>query len=321
MKQQITAGFAILIAALLSADNALAKSAARKVNSRSSSVVTTADAGNDATKPGEIDWIRVLPAERLVNQDVVSSDRRFLGQIDSIMLDVATGDVVYVIVSSENDYLAIPFRALALRGWQDGRSIRVDETYQRVLRNSPHTGGTRMSEDLGDPKDIARTNRAFGVPTPYGYVVPPNPDRDILPNRYLLVRPRNIGALQMERDAKNKDASPAREIRGRQVARADGQPIGEVEYIMLDLEAGRIAYLLLSSGSFLGLGGEWIPVPPEAVEWSPEKETAILKKGVKRTALAPLQRSEPPGFIRRSQLEALYQRFDVTPYQQQSRLD
>jgi sporulation protein YlmC with PRC-barrel domain len=321
MKQQLNAGLAILIAGLLSADHALAKSATRKAGVKSSTVMTKPDPGYDATKQGEINWIKVLPAERLVNQEVVSSDGRFLGQIDSIMLDVATGDVVYVIVSSEDDYLAIPFRALALRGWQDGRSIRVDETYQRVLRNSPRTAGSRISEDLGDPKDIARANRAFGVPTPYGYVLPPNPDRDMLPNRYLLVRPRNMGALQAERDAKGKDAAPAREIRGRQVVRSDGQLVGEVEYVMLDIEAGRIAYLLLSSGDFLGLGGEWIPVPPEAVEWSPEKDMAILKKDVKRTALVPLQRSEPPGFIRRSQLEALYQRFDVPPYQQQSRLD
>jgi sporulation protein YlmC with PRC-barrel domain len=159
-------------------------------------------------------------------------------------------------------------------------------------------------------------------------VVPPDPNRETLPNRYLLIRPRNIAAFEARQDARQEangaggaDTARAEEIRDRVVLGADGKPVGTVDYVMLDIKAGRIAYLLLSSGDFLGLGGEWVPVPPEALSWPPDKETAVLKNGLKRSALKPLQRSELPNFIRGAQLEALYQRFDVAPYQQQSQLE
>lgn len=316
MKQKLRAGITILVAGILVADIASARSSAKgNVSSAKPAIGQDAKSGRN-----EIEWIKVLPAERLIDQDVVSSDGRSLGRIASVMVDVASGDVVYVIVSADRDQLAIPFRALELRGWRDGQLIRVDETYRRVLRNSPRTAGGQV-EDIGDRKRIARTNRAFGVPSPYGYVMPPNPDRETLPNRYLLVRPRSLGAFEAGEDAKSADTARAEHIRDRKVLRADGQPVGDIDYVMLDIEAGRIAYLLLSSGEFLGLGGEWIPVPPEALEWSPDKETPFLRKGVKRSALKPLPRSELPSFVRRSQLEALYERFEVTPYESQSRLE
>lgn len=320
MKHRLAVSFVLFTAGILSADIACARSAGRKGHN-APAVVSAVGLQDAEAKRSEIEWIKVLPAERLIDQDVVSADGRSLGHIDTIMLDVASGDAVYAMVSSGDDDLAIPFRALELRGWRSGGAIKVDDTYRRILRNSPRISGSGIDENLGDPKRIARTSRAFGVPTPYGYVVPPNPDRETLPNRYLLVRPRNIGALEARQDTRGADAARADEIRGRKVLH-EGKSIGEVDYVMLDIEAGRIAYLLLSSGDFLGLGGEWIPVPPEAIAWPSDKETPVLKEGMKRSALKPLQRSELPGFVRRSHLEALYQRFDVKPYrQQQSRLE
>jgi hypothetical protein len=96
----------------------------------------------------EAEWIRVAPAEELVDEDGVSSDGRPVGRIDSVMLEVTNGDVVYVLISAGEDYLAVPFRALDLGVWRDGQPIRINQTYQQILKNSPRTAGTLREPEV-----------------------------------------------------------------------------------------------------------------------------------------------------------------------------
>jgi hypothetical protein len=71
----------------------------------------------------------------------------------------------------------------------------------------------------------------------------------------------------------------------------------------------------LSSGGFLGIGNDWLPVPPEAVSWSQEKEAFVLNdNNVKPTAMQVLHKTELPSHVNRSQLDALYSRFNLKPY-------
>jgi hypothetical protein len=52
--------------------------------------------------------------------------------------------------------------------------------------------------------------------------------------------------------------------------------MGEVDHLMIDTSSGRVAYVLISRGGFLGYGGEWLPVPFEVLSWSPKSETVNL---------------------------------------------
>jgi sporulation protein YlmC with PRC-barrel domain len=107
----------------------------------------------------------------------------------------------------------------------------------------------------------------------------------------------------------------AQDIRGSDVQRSNGDTLGEIDQVMIDPSRGRIAYLLLSSGGFLGIGNDWLPVPPEAVSWSPDKNAYVLNdKNVKPAAMQVLHKTDLPGEVQRSQLEALYQRFNLRPY-------
>lgn len=56
------------------------------------------------------------------------------------------------------------------------------------------------------------------------------------------------------------------------IKNAEGDTLGEVHDVVLNLRDGEIAYLLLASGGFLGIGEKYLPVPYEALYYNPEKE-------------------------------------------------
>jgi sporulation protein YlmC with PRC-barrel domain len=53
----------------------------------------------------------------------------------------------------------------------------------------------------------------------------------------------------------------------------DGDTLGEVHDVVLNLQNGRIAYVLLASGGFLGMGEKYLPVPYEALYYNPDGGT------------------------------------------------
>jgi sporulation protein YlmC with PRC-barrel domain len=50
-----------------------------------------------------------------------------------------------------------------------------------------------------------------------------------------------------------------------------GEQLGKVEGFGIDPEQGRIAYVVLSFGGFLGFGDKWFAVPWEALEFAQDE--------------------------------------------------
>lgn len=68
----------------------------------------------------------------------------------------------------------------------------------------------------------------------------------------------------------------ATSIVGDKVINANGDDLGKIEEIMLDLDFGRISYAVLSFGGFLGLGDKFFALPWDALQLDAEKEAFIL---------------------------------------------
>lgn len=60
-------------------------------------------------------------------------------------------------------------------------------------------------------------------------------------------------------------ASPAQDVRGKQVLDRHGEEIGTVDDLMLDDREGHIRFLQVSSGGILGFGAKHLLIPTEAV--------------------------------------------------------
>jgi sporulation protein YlmC with PRC-barrel domain len=69
---------------------------------------------------------------------------------------------------------------------------------------------------------------------------------------------------------------PATTILGNKVVNTEGEQLGSLKELVIDLEDGRIAYAVLSFGGFLGLGDKLFAIPWESLTLDTEEHTFIL---------------------------------------------
>src|SRR5579862_416574 len=86
------------------------------------------------------------------------------------------------------------------------------------------------------------------------------------------------------------DVAPAKKtVIGSKVVNAQNEDLGQIEDVVLDVEAGRVAYAILSFGGFLGIGDKYFAVPWEAFRFDVTDKRATLN--VDKTIL-----ENAPGF-------------------------
>jgi sporulation protein YlmC with PRC-barrel domain len=62
---------------------------------------------------------------------------------------------------------------------------------------------------------------------------------------------------------------------GYRIKSPQGEDLGKLEEIMIDMEAKRIAYAVVSFGGFLSLGDKWAPVPWEALTFKSDEKLLL----------------------------------------------
>jgi hypothetical protein len=110
----------------------------------------------------------------------------------------------------------------------------------------------------------------------------------------------------------------ASELRGAEVVASDGSEIGEIEQLMIDVDRGRVAYVTIAQGGFLGLGETLKPVPLQALDWQAPETLRLRVPKSELDKMPKLTGDDVPNMVRRSHLEELYQQFGLRPYWQQS---
>jgi hypothetical protein len=63
---------------------------------------------------------------------------------------------------------------------------------------------------------------------------------------------------------------------GTPVKNLQDEKLGKVENLLVDLPAGRIVAIIVSSGGFLGIGDELSAVPPTALRFTADRDTLQL---------------------------------------------
>jgi sporulation protein YlmC with PRC-barrel domain len=77
----------------------------------------------------------------------------------------------------------------------------------------------------------------------------------------------------------------ASNIIGRNVVDRQWRELGDVDYLMMDMQGGNVRYALIGEGGFLGMGEDLIPVPWRALEFSPQ--TLRLNKSLAELRSVP----------------------------------
>ncbi len=74
---------------------------------------------------------------------------------------------------------------------------------------------------------------------------------------------------------------------GSKVVNQQNEDLGKIEDIAIDVEAGRIAYAVLSFGGFLGMGDKYFAIPWEAFRFNVTDKRAVLNVDKKLLDNAP----------------------------------
>jgi sporulation protein YlmC with PRC-barrel domain len=76
-------------------------------------------------------------------------------------------------------------------------------------------------------------------------------------------------------------------LEGDDVVNRQGEKLGKIDEIMLDVPTGRIAYAVLASGGILGLGDKLFAIPWRSLTLDPENKCFILDIAKDRLEQAP----------------------------------
>ena len=99
------------------------------------------------------------------------------------------------------------------------------------------------------------------------------------------------------------------------VRNSSGEQLGQIRDVIVDAEAGCIAYAVLSFGGFLGLGKRLFAVPWRALAFDPADETLYLDVTRKQLEEVPAFDSDDwPDVSDRRWGTEVHQFFDQKPY-------
>lgn len=108
----------------------------------------------------------------------------------------------------------------------------------------------------------------------------------------------------------------AQTIIGEAVVNRQNESLGKIHGLMIDAKEGRIAYAVLSSGGFLGVGNKLFAMPWDALEFSNTEHKLILDVDKEKLEAAPGfdQDEEWPDFADRSWGRKVYDYYGSEPY-------
>ena len=111
------------------------------------------------------------------------------------------------------------------------------------------------------------------------------------------------------------DATKASDLMGMAVKNDQGEKLGKVDNLMVDLQSGRIVAVVVSSGEFLGMGGELSAVPPASLSLSADRSTLRLDTTKEMLAAAPhFKGNQWPDFNQPTYSDSVYRAYRMEPY-------
>lgn len=102
---------------------------------------------------------------------------------------------------------------------------------------------------------------------------------------------------------------------GNTVYSSDNVNVGDIKDIMLDVSSGRIAYAVLSSGGFLGIGGKLLAVPWNALTLDTDRKAFILSIPAEIVKAVPgFDKDHWPSFVDMEWGTLLHKHYQTEPY-------
>lgn len=104
-------------------------------------------------------------------------------------------------------------------------------------------------------------------------------------------------------------------LSGDKVVNRNGENLGDIKDIMIDVENGRVAYAVLEFGGFLGLGSKLFAVPLSAMKVDTDNHQFVFDQSKETLENAPgVDKDSWPNFADRTWGASVHSHYGVRPY-------
>lgn len=126
-----------------------------------------------------------------------------------------------------------------------------------------------------------------------------------------------VGTPSSIPDGPGPEVMAASTLEDDDVVNLAGEDLGKIKEIMIDVPRGRVAYAVLSSGGFLGIGDRLFAIPWGALKLDVERKCFILDVDAERLKNAPgFDKDHWPSMADTTWAEQVHSFYNRTPYWQ-----
>jgi sporulation protein YlmC with PRC-barrel domain len=126
---------------------------------------------------------------------------------------------------------------------------------------------------------------------------------------------RIVGKGSETAEGPGPEVMAASTLDGDKILSTDGDEVGKVKDIMLDVQGGRIAYVVMSSGGFLGIGDKLMAIPWSALTLDTTRKCFLLSVSSERIKNAPgFDKQHWPSMADTTWATSIHQYYGREPY-------
>ena len=104
-------------------------------------------------------------------------------------------------------------------------------------------------------------------------------------------------------------------LKGDKARNPAGDELGTIEEIMIDLDAGRVAYAVLASGGFLGMGNKYFAIPWDRLSVDTDNKEIVVDVDAETLQDAPgFDKDNWPDTTDPAWIAGVYSHYGSQPY-------
>jgi sporulation protein YlmC with PRC-barrel domain len=245
--------------------------------------------------------IGAAKAGDLIGMEVVNRQEVKVGSVHEIAVDIESGRIVEVILATGgflgigDSETAVPPGALVLN--TEKRQLRLDAGKEQLL-GAPPFDSSKWSEAFTKER-LTAVYKHFGMESSLDFV-----DAADQAGTPVSIPESRLDGIQR-----------ASQIVGMKVANLQNDAVGDVKEILLDLSAGRLVALVVTTGEFLGIEGELSAIPAASFRFSTDRTTLHVDTSKAALEAAPHFKADRwPDFTSAATTGALFAAYAVEPY-------
>jgi sporulation protein YlmC with PRC-barrel domain len=259
-------------------------------------------------------------ATDIIGMTVKNDQGQKLGKVDDLAVDVESGRIVQVILSSGgfvgmgDTLTAVPPEALHRDAAHKDLLLDADK---EKLRGAPKFEMSQWAQD-GDADHLSKVYSYYGQENAFRFVQTNDAvaagqgNRDGSANTPATGKTDETCMIPASRLSQVQRAS---KLMGDPVKNQQGEKIGKVENILVDLPAGRMVAVVISSGGFLGMDDELSAIPPTALRFTTDRDGLQIDASKEMLSNAPHFKADQwPDFAQPGYAAGVYSAYHVQPY-------